>query len=531
TGEAASSRASPISHRLRSRDRSGASMESDTTAEFASPTEQLQKRARPRSDDADEAATTTPTRRSTRSAAAKKSTDDAEAADETPTSRRGRRTSARRTASNTSAEASDDTPTTPTRRTTRSTSRTPAKKSAAKPAADTSASEVVQVSSPRTRRTPRQSRKQTTNEDSAGDGDVEMSEDLATPQMQDVPAAALPPPHPDLSGITSKLAAAAAVLDKAASADGNSVDEGSFHTAPESPEKKLKHLESKADEDISDLSDAEDPHFSDAPDATESVPKATHKKFDSDAESDNDEAPDVVPAKQPLVAADDESDDDAAPEVVSTKKPLAAKVEEVQEDTDQQDETDQEETDQQKPKKKHRRRHRKHAASAAVTDTVATAIEAVRESLNKPALVLPREIPAQLRLTATEPKRTDASAPPKRAAAGQKLDASLLADFAKESGQHTRLSDDAPRKKRKHGSKKRAPEPARKGERFVSGIRVVASAPASRMSLLESLTQEVPKSVKRFSKEKHGGRRVPRSDPLEAIARSHGKPAVAFLRK
>ncbi|KAJ1948470.1 hypothetical protein FBU59_001578 [Linderina macrospora] len=530
TGEAASSRASPISHRLRSRDRSGASAESDTTAEFLSPTQQLQKRNGLRSEDADEAAATTPARRSTRSSAAKKTTADddvAEAADETPTSRRARRTSTRRSASNTSAGSSGDNPLTPTRRTTRSTSRTPAKKAEPKTSADTSVSEVAPVSPPpRTRRAGRQTRKQPAAEDSAGDGDVEMSEEATTPHTQDAPAVELPPPHPDLSGISSKLAAAAAVLDRSLSADGHSVDEGSFHTAPESPEKKLKEAEDKNNEDISDLSDVADPHFSDAPDVPETVPKGKHKTFGSDAEDDDDEddAPEALPARQPEIAADEESDDDddAAPEIVSAKKPQA---EEAEESTPA-------DAGEQIAKKKHRRRHRKHAAPAAVSEAIATAIETVAESLTKPTHVLPSEIPAELRLDPAKPARTGASAAPKRPAAGQKLDASLLADFAKESsGQHTRVFDDAPRKKRKQCNKTRSAEPARKGERLVSGIRVVAAAPASRMSLLESLTQEVPKSVKRFYKERHGGRRVPRSDPLEGIARGHGKPAVAFLKK
>ncbi|KAJ1730530.1 hypothetical protein LPJ61_002965, partial [Coemansia biformis] len=215
----------------------------------------------------------------------------------------------------------------------------------------------------------------------------------------------------------------------------------------------------------------------------------------------DDEAPEVITSKATGRSAVDKPADDEAL-VPSRKAEMSAKV-----------------------LKKRRAKHRKRAAAAAAAETMKAAVEAAVRRKDA-GHSLPAAVPAELRPTASEIKE------PARPAVvrSDRLDASVLEAFGAEAdGKRKRSAEansetkEAKRKSKKH--KKR-----RNGlSRVVSGIRVVAAKPATSTSLLEALSQDVPDNVRRFKNQQHGGNRVERSVPLDAIARRHKQPAVSFF--
>ncbi|KAJ2402298.1 hypothetical protein GGI23_000818 [Coemansia sp. RSA 2559] len=388
----------------------------------------------------------------------------------------------------------------------------------------------------------------------------------------------LPPPHPELENAAKALASMANWSSKQAPesqrlspSEAQSVGEG-FKTPPESPQKTaVAAVEEEnsslreggegeafvdAVDEISDLSDVDDPHFTEimsakaataAISATGSMAGSEVGGSDDGESDDDDEAPEVVTSKAPEVVAS------KAPEVVASKTPKAKKSDNKQ--------LDAEETSANKvvapesgaggveapkqsvrAKKRHRARHRKHAVVVEARKNMATALSDLSKRYAQQANALPSDIPEELRLELHDKLVVDSEkrSATKRSAAGlagdNKLDVSVLEQFAQQSEKKKRKQkhsndDAASSAERKRARKEKKNK--RKGERasrVVSGINVVATKPASKANLLQTLSQSVPDSVRRFAEEKHGGNRVKRSDPLAAIARSNNQAAISFFK-
>ncbi|KAJ2665175.1 hypothetical protein IWW48_000442 [Coemansia sp. RSA 1200] len=375
-------------------------------------------------------------------------------------------------------------------------------------------------------------------------------------------SAFLPPPHPDLTSAATALALLSTGESKTHMASqqhspNQSVDE-SFKTPPESPQKAVPALaeslkgrqfaddvskddSSKDGEDdgfedavdeISDLSDVDDPHF------TEIMSAKAASVVMSAAES---------LAGSAAGGSDSESDDDdEAPEAVTSKAPgiTRASIEEANETHDAvvpnggaDDDDDGEHGLEQsvRAKKKRRARHRKRAVVVEAKKKMATALEGLSKRHTMLSNTLPSAIPQELRLDLHEKlvldprKRSTAAA---ETANNGKLDAAVLEQFAQQSkkrGIPDSATASSAERKRMRKEKKRKSS-GNWSSRVVSGIKVVASRPPSKANLLATLAQSVPDSVRRFAKEKHGGGRVERSDPLLAIARSSNKAAISFFK-
>ncbi|KAJ2549072.1 hypothetical protein EV175_004585 [Coemansia sp. RSA 1933] len=363
------------------------------------------------------------------------------------------------------------------------------------------------------------------------------------------PFMSLPPPHPDLESAAKALASLAEWPSKHGAGSpppsSNSVDEEGFKTPPESPHKAVaaeshhdgeenETFEDAADE-ISDLSDIDDPHFTAimsaeaataAISATGSIAGSIAGESGRESDDDDDEAPEVVTSKAP--EAKQKAHEESQEVVAETAAPESAGGD---------GEASLEQTA--RAKKKRRARHRKRAVVVEARKNVATALSDLSKRHAQNANALPSSIPEELRLElhnklVVDPESRNAA---KRSApsAGDKLDASVLAQFAQQTkGNKKRSSSDdvamssAERKRARREKKlKRKKDRA---SRVVSGIKVVASAPTSKADLLQNLAQTVPDSVRRFMEEKHGGNRVKRSDPLVAIARSNKQAAIGFFK-
>ncbi|KAJ2684067.1 hypothetical protein GGH99_004161 [Coemansia sp. RSA 1285] len=169
---------------------------------------------------------------------------------------------------------------------------------------------------------------------------------------------------------------------------------------------------------------------------------------------------------------------------------------------------------------------------------MATALDGLSKRHTVLSNTLPSDIPQELRLDLHEKlvldprKRSTAAAAAAETANNGKLDAAVLEQFAQQSKKRgipdTAAASSAERKRMRKEKKRKSS--GDRSSRVVSGIKVVASRPPSKANLLATLAQSVPDSVRRFAKEKHGGSRVERSDPLLAIARSSNKAAISFFK-
>ncbi|KAJ2163081.1 hypothetical protein GGF46_000010 [Coemansia sp. RSA 552] len=351
-------------------------------------------------------------------------------------------------------------------------------------------------------------------------------------------------------------------------------------------EDAVKELEEKVEDgDISDLSDVEDPHFTElmtaeaesaTMSAAESIAgsvvggdsdreddaapsKRSHIRFDPDAEassSDDDDDDDgkdgaQVPIRQnqAVAAPSDDSDSDEAPEIVTTKAAAHVandKTTAMDTDADEAVVPGEAKTASSKSKKSRRSRQRKRAAEAAAqaTKDMKAALDTSKQRLqNSIPGQLPSTIPSDLRLSERDiklPKSEDAAQAASDEGEGR-LDASVLEEAF--GGDSSGGKDGEKRKKRKHvrvaedggHSSKRHKKDGKKSKkdrqsRVVSGIRVVATKPASAMSLIESLSRDVSPRVRKFIREKHGGSRVKRSVPIDGIAKRNGQPSINFFR-
>ncbi|KAJ2597496.1 hypothetical protein EV177_007721 [Coemansia sp. RSA 1804] len=380
------------------------------------------------------------------------------------------------------------------------------------------------------------------------------SMDGMTNKADDGESTLLPPPHPDLTSAATALALLSTGESKSPMAaqqhsPSQSVDE-SFKTPPESPQKGVPALaesskgrrfadevskddSSKDGEDdgfedavdeISDLSDVDDPHF------TEIMSANAASVVLSAAES---------LAGSVVGGSDSESDDDdEAPEAVTSKAPgiTRASNEEANETHDAVVPNGEHGLEQSaRAKKKRRARHRKRAVVVEAKKKMATALDGLSKRHTVLSNTLPSDIPQELRLDLHEklvldPRKRSTAAAAETANNG-KLDAAVLEQFAQQSKKRS-IPDTAAssaERKRMRKEKKRKSSGSR-SSRVVSGIKVVASRPPSKANLLATLAQSVPDSVRRFAKEKHGGSRVERSDPLLAIARSSNKAAISFFK-
>ncbi|KAJ2721908.1 Elongin-A [Coemansia sp. Benny D115] len=266
----------------------------------------------------------------------------------------------------------------------------------------------------------------------------------------------------------------------------------------------------------------------------ESVPvKNNHVVFGSsieDPEENDDDTPAAVPEQSAAVV--DSDDDDDAPELFTTK---STKQEQDAVQTNEAKVEKEEEEQEQVTKKKHRSRHRKNAKKQQERAEGAKNLAAVLETVSKLDLrnehMLPKEIPESLRIDAALVAAASGEA------AGEdkdvhstdaKLDVSTLAQFASKSAKREakgEAKDDGKPKKKKSQKTKDS------SSRTVSGIHVVATKPKTPLSLLNNLSQVVPTEVSKFVSERNAStKRVPRGNPLEAIARAK-KLAVTHYRK
>ncbi|KAJ2502451.1 hypothetical protein GGH96_001114 [Coemansia sp. RSA 1972] len=335
----------------------------------------------------------------------------------------------------------------------------------------------------------------------------------------------LPPAHPDLASAARALAELSNSAKSRAPSSRQSVDE-TFRTAPESPEKQgpeavlaaaedaISSLENGDTEDISDLSDVEDPHFTaimtaEAESAAMSAVESIANSVAGSVMGDSDSEPEALKITKAESDSDSDSDDEA-PEVITTKPRADATVPDVAQESSE------------RATKRRRARHRKRAATAAAAGDMTQALAEAANQLTLHEHTVPREIPKELRLTEQDIKSSRAPEP----ARGGILDASVLEAFGAK-----RPRDDEPvssGKRAKTGKKKRN---RNKLSRVVSGIRVVAAKPTTKLALLETLAQSVPDSVRNFTREKRGGSRIKRSVPLVDIAKRNGQPAINFFKK
>ncbi|KAJ2092407.1 hypothetical protein IW138_001169 [Coemansia sp. RSA 986] len=381
------------------------------------------------------------------------------------------------------------------------------------------------------------------------------SVDDSTDSMLDL----LPPPHPDVDNAARALASLAGGTRRQATilaqqqhqqsqSSGQSVDEG-FKTPPESPQvaavgatessKDEEYSSSKEGEDetfedavdeISDLSDIGDPHFTEimsSKAATAAISAAGSMAGsvtgDSDVESDDDEAPEMVTSKAPR---------DKQPNAKEASDNQDAVVPKSTAGNDGKPEQSA------RAKKRRRARHRKRAVVMEARKSVSAAMSDLSKRHALMASTLPSDIPEELRLELHEklvvdPEKLPAKRSTAAVAAGDKLDTSVLEQFAQQSKNKRSKADaetllSAERKRARKEKKKKNKKD--RASRVVSGINVVASRSASKTNLLQTLAQSVPDSVRRFAEEKHGGNRVKRSDPLVAIARSNNQAAISFFK-
>ncbi|KAJ2170011.1 hypothetical protein GGH15_000103 [Coemansia sp. RSA 562] len=344
-------------------------------------------------------------------------------------------------------------------------------------------------------------------------------------EAADVRKEGLPPAHPDLASAARALAELSNSAKSSVPSSRQSVDE-TFRTAPESPEKQgpeavlaaaedaISSLENGENEDISDLSDVEDPHFTaimtaEAESAAMSAVESIANSVAGSVMGDSDSEPETLKITKAKAESDSDSDDEA-PEVITTKPRADATVPDVAQESSE------------RATKRRRARHRKRAATVAAAGDMTQALAEAADQLTLHEHTVPREIPEELRLTEQDIKSSRAAEP----ARGGILDASVLEAFGAK-----RPRDDEPvssGKRVKTGKKKRN---RNKLTRVVSGIRVMAAKPTTKLALLETLAQSVPDSVRNFTREKRGGSRIKRSVPLVDIAKRNGQPAINFFKK
>ncbi|KAJ2301471.1 hypothetical protein IW139_000336 [Coemansia sp. RSA 353] len=522
--------ADAVSTRLRSRTKSRSTL-SEEEAPPTPTTARGRSAARKTTADPGEAPAT-PTRRSTRTAAIK--AKDFLHEKLVPTRRTPVR-SAKRASSGQSS--GDDTPATPSRR----TRATPVRKSTR--ASSVEESDLDALVSPRrsTRKALAEAMSDETISNSALDTPKTPKTPVKTPvkrgrplksaksetktEAADVRKEGLPPAHPDLASAARALAELSNSAKSSVPSSRQSVDE-TFRTAPESPEKQgpeavlaaaedaISSLENGENEDISDLSDVEDPHFTaimtaEAESAAMSAVESIANSVAGSVMGDSDSEPETLKITKAKAESDSDSDDEA-PEVITTKPRADATVPDVAQESSE------------RATKRRRARHRKRAATVAAAGDMTQALAEAADQLTLHEHTVPREIPEELRLTEQDIKSSRAAEP----ARGGILDASVLEAFGAK-----RPRDDEPvssGKRVKTGKKKRN---RNKLTRVVSGIRVMAAKPTTKLALLETLAQSVPDSVRNFTREKRGGSRIKRSVPLVDIAKRNGQPAINFFKK
>ncbi|KAJ2571067.1 hypothetical protein GGH19_004993 [Coemansia sp. RSA 1807] len=507
--------ADAVSTRLRSRTKSRSTL-SEEEAPPTPTTARGRSAARKTTADPGEAPAT-PTRRSTRTAAIK--AKDFLHEKLVPTRRTPVR-SAKRASSGQSS--GDDTPATPSRR----TRATPVRKSTR--ASSVEESDLDALVSPR--RSTRKALAEAMSDETISNSAL----DVKVPQLMSPPSRrraahvrkeGLPPAHPDLASAARALAELSNSAKSSVPSSRQSVDE-TFRTAPESPEKQgpeavlaaaedaISSLENGENEDISDLSDVEDPHFTaimtaEAESAAMSAVESIANSVAGSVMGDSDSEPETLKITKAKAESDSDSDDEA-PEVITTKPRADATVPDVAQESSE------------RATKRRRARHRKRAATVAAAGDMTQALAEAADQLTLHEHTVPREIPEELRLTEQDIKSSRAAEP----ARGGILDASVLEAFGAK-----RPRDDEPvssGKRVKTGKKKRN---RNKLTRVVSGIRVMAAKPTTKLALLETLAQSVPDSVRNFTREKRGGSRIKRSVPLVDIAKRNGQPAINFFKK
>ncbi|KAJ2139684.1 hypothetical protein IW145_000249 [Coemansia sp. RSA 521] len=521
--------ADAVSTRLRSRTKSRSTL-SEEEAPPTPTTARGRSAARKTTADPGEAPAT-PTRRSTRTAAIK--AKDFLHEKLVPTRRTPVR-SAKRASSGQSS--GDDTPATPSRR----TRATPVRKSTR--ASSVEESDLDALVSPRrsTRKALAEAMSDETISNSALDvktpktpvktpvkrgRPLKSAKSETKTEAADVRKEGLPPAHPDLASAARALAELSNSAKSSVPSSRQSVDE-TFRTAPESPEKQgpeavlaaaedaISSLENGENEDISDLSDVEDPHFTaimtaEAESAAMSAVESIANSVAGSVMGDSDSEPETLKITKAKAESDSDSDDEA-PEVITTKPRADATVPDVAQESSE------------RATKRRRARHRKRAATVAAAGDMTQALAEAADQLTLHEHTVPREIPEELRLTEQDIKSSRAAEP----ARGGILDASVLEAFGAK-----RPRDDEPvssGKRVKTGKKKRN---RNKLTRVVSGIRVMAAKPTTKLALLETLAQSVPDSVRNFTREKRGGSRIKRSVPLVDIAKRNGQPAINFFKK
>ncbi|KAJ2847872.1 hypothetical protein J3B02_004070 [Coemansia erecta] len=311
------------------------------------------------------------------------------------------------------------------------------------------------------------------------------------------------------------------------------------------------------------------------------LPKGKHTVFGSDMEASEDEDQDDGGLDKTSLAKsagdnvdsnddDDDNDNDDAPEMIDTKASASKTEMTAEDDVPAEDEAKEKEK---RAKNKKSRRSRGHKSGkhkkqeqeqgqqaagsevpeegkiskrsagnlpAVVRGSVEKAIQSVAKLSIRPETAMPEEIPEELRIdlaaVAESKKRKLEQSEPAAVSSSGKLDMSILEQFASESAtKHSAKKEAAGSDKAALSDKKKKRRNNRKlkkdeSSRVVSGIRVVANKQESSMSLLSSLAQSVPKRVRYFSKEKAGGARVERTNPLIDIARQRRQAAIHFLK-
>ncbi|KAI8323140.1 hypothetical protein GQ54DRAFT_296963 [Martensiomyces pterosporus] len=581
---------SPISTRLRSRVKSQSTLDEGDAADAPmTPTTTRGRRSvlrKTASEDHSEAPAT-PSRRSTR-AAARKATDliQDEVAELMGSRKRATRKAPASSAKKTTGAslAEEMLPATPTGKTTKASSHT-------RRVAKIEEEEEVAKKAPTGTNRPSKAAKKPSEESVATEGEKRGKTSLPPPHPDLAAAEEMPSAAAAAALDNSQFKSASQSADEnyhTAPESPVKPDAGapvakenrSVSSAAVGTKGEEESFESEEDE-ISDLSDIDDPHFTEimtseaataalsaagstpaasvhedeeadaeerlegaAEDASGSEPqaKSSHVVFDSDAEAESDSESDdeaattAAPAGFAAKGADMDSDsDDEAPEVVSTK--TAPRPEPVE--ANGRSETEAvvpaaKESEQQKTKKKHRARHRKRAVPATVVKDISTTMDNVARMKSRPGLFRPTEIPEELRLEEDAGLAEASSAPAaKRPTAGDRIDMSVLAEFAQESKKRAKDEADQDSEdglaERRRKDKKRKKSKG-KDSRVVSGIRVVSTRPAKKASLLETLSQKVPDTVRSFSKKKRGARGIKRSNPLVGIARHNNQPAINFFK-
>ncbi|KAJ1858645.1 hypothetical protein GGH12_000568 [Coemansia sp. RSA 1822] len=537
-----------VSTRLRSRAKSRSTLSEEEAPTTPTTARGRRSTVRKTTTESDEVPAT-PTRRSTRTAAikakdllheklvptrrtpvrsAKRSTSGQSSGDDAPAtpSRRTRATPVRKSTRASSAEESDlDALISPRRSTRKAVAEAVSNETISNSALDVKVPQLM--SPPSRRRAARAAAMQDSPKTPAKRGRPPKSAKSATKaETEEVRKVGLPPAHPDLASAARALAELSNSAKSSVPSSRQSVDE-TFRTAPESPEKQgpeavlaaaedaIRGLENGDTGDISDLSDVEDPHFtaimtaeaeSAAMSAVESIANSVAGSVMSDSDSDEPEILQITKAE----AESDSDSDDEAPEVITTKPRADATVPDTTVESSV------------RATKRRRARHRKRAATAAAAGEMTQALAEAANQLTLHEHTVPREIPDELRLTEQDIKSSRAAEP----ARGGILDASVLEAFGAK-----RPRDEEPvssGKRVKTGKKKRN---RNKLSRVVSGIRVVAAKPTTKLALLETLAQSVPDSVRNFTREKRGGSRIKRSVPLVDIAKRNGQPAINFFKK